>query len=141
MQFRKGDEWDFGTVSFSEEEIIDFAKKYDPLDFHIDREAAQKSVFKGFVASGPHAFHHYYISQWVPLFGKTVIAGLGISEWKFLKPVYPNQKVYCRVTITDVEEFAEKKSAAVEWRFEFKNESGELFQHVNMKVLHKLIQS
>ena len=138
--FVQGNKYDFGTISFSEEEIIKFAKQYDPLDFHINREAAQKSIFKGFVASGPHAFHFFYISKWIPLFGKTVMAGLGISEWKFLKPVYPEQKVHCMVTIDGVEEFPEKNSTAVNWRFEFKNDKGEMFQHLNMKVLHSTIQ-
>jgi acyl dehydratase len=135
--FIKGKQYDFGTISFSEEEIIDFASKYDPLDFHIYKDAAQKSIFKGFVASGPHVFHFYYINKWIPLVGKSVIAGLGINDWKFLKPVYPDQKIHCTVTIDDVEEFPEKKSAAVDWKFEFQNERGELFQHLNMKVLHR----
>jgi acyl dehydratase len=137
MQFRNGEYYDFGTVSFSEDEIIDFAKNYDPLEFHINREAAQKSIFKGLVTSGPHVFHFYYINKWIPLFGKSVLAGLGISEWKFLKPVYVNQRVHCTVTITEVEPFPEKNSTDVNWRFEFKNENGELFQHLNMKVLHR----
>jgi acyl dehydratase len=66
-----------------------------------------------------------------------VMAGLGISDWKFLKPIYPEQKVHCIVTIEGVEKFPEKKSAAVNWRFEFKNDKGEMFQHLNMKVLHR----
>ncbi|HLG33562.1 MAG TPA: MaoC/PaaZ C-terminal domain-containing protein [Bacteroidia bacterium] len=135
--FIQGTKYDFGIISFSEEEIISFAKLYDPLEFHINKEAAQKSIFKGFVASGPHAFHFFYINCWIPLFGKTVMAGLGISEWKFFKPIYPEQKVHCIVTITDVEEFPEKKSAAVNWEFEIKNEKEELFQYLNMKVLHR----
>ena len=138
--FIRGTNYDFGKISFSEEEIIAFAKNYDPLDFHINKEAAKKSIFKGFVASGPHAFHYYYINKWIPLFGKTVLAGLGINDWKFLKPIYPNQQIYCAVTIDDAEQFPEKKSAAVTWNFEFKDDEGNLFQHLNMKVLHKTIQ-
>ena len=138
MRFRQGDVFDLGAISFSEEEIVDFASKYDPLDFHINKEAALKSIFKGFVASGPHPFHFYYINKWIPLFGSTVMAGLGINDWKFMKPVYPNQYFLCIVTIDEVEEFPEKKSAAVNWKFEFKNKEGELFQNLNMKVLHRI---
>ncbi|MBK5286391.1 MAG: hypothetical protein JJE25_13410 [Bacteroidia bacterium] len=134
-----GTKYDFGQVSFSEDEIINFASKYDPLDFHIDREVALNSIFKGFVASGPHAFHFFYINKWIPLFGKTVLAGLEIVHWQFLKPIYPEQKIYGIVTVENIEEFKEKKSAAVTWKFEFKNTDGELFQHLNMKVLHRII--
>ena len=140
MNFSKGDTHDLGSIRFSEEEIIQFAKKYDPLEFHINREAALKSIFKGYVASGPHAFHYFYTQKWIPLFGKTVLAGLEMNHWQFLKPIYPNQQIYCSAYVEDVVEFPEKKSAVVNWKFELKNDNGELFQHLNMKVLHKTIQ-
>lgn len=39
-------------VTITDEAIIDFSLKYDPQYFHLDREAAQKSIFGGLVASG-----------------------------------------------------------------------------------------
>jgi acyl dehydratase len=45
---------DIGIVTLSEQDIIDYAKLNDPLDFHIDRKAAAASIFKGFVASGSY---------------------------------------------------------------------------------------
>src|SRR3954447_6844386 len=41
-----------GTATVSEAEIIEFASKYDPQPFHIDRAAAAHSIFGGLVASG-----------------------------------------------------------------------------------------
>ena len=43
-----------GTHLFTPEEIIAFAKKYDPQPFHVDAEAARASVFGGLCASGWH---------------------------------------------------------------------------------------
>ncbi|MCK1977932.1 hypothetical protein LNK15_12930, partial [Jeotgalicoccus huakuii] len=43
-----------GSYTFTAEEIIDFARKYDPQPFHLDSEAAKKSVFGGLCASGWH---------------------------------------------------------------------------------------
>ncbi len=43
-----------GTHTFTEDEIIAFAKKYDPQSFHIDPEAAKASMFGGLIASGWH---------------------------------------------------------------------------------------
>lgn len=40
--FSAGDEFDFGTVVFTEEDIIRFATAYDPLDFHLSKEAARQ---------------------------------------------------------------------------------------------------
>ena len=39
-----------GTHTFTEDEIIAFARKYDPQTFHIDPEAAKASLFGGLIA-------------------------------------------------------------------------------------------
>ncbi len=41
-----------GSYTFTEENIIAFAKKYDPQPFHIDKEAAALSPYGGIIASG-----------------------------------------------------------------------------------------
>jgi acyl dehydratase len=43
-----------GTHVFTPQEIIDFARRYDPQPFHIDAEAARNSVLGGLCASGWH---------------------------------------------------------------------------------------
>ncbi len=44
----------FETASrtLSEDEVIDFARAYDPQPFHIDPEAARASIYGGIIASG-----------------------------------------------------------------------------------------
>ena len=49
-----GTKREIGSYTFKEDEIIAFAKKYDPQPFHIDPEAAAKSVYGGIIASGWH---------------------------------------------------------------------------------------
>ena len=49
-----GQVFDFGTLAFTEAEIIAFARLYDPQPFHLDPEAAQSSLFGTLVASGLH---------------------------------------------------------------------------------------
>jgi len=55
--FLTGKEYHLGKIVLTEQEIIDFAKLVDPLDFHTDKAAAEKSHFKGLVASGAHLFY------------------------------------------------------------------------------------
>src|ERR1041385_1038635 len=112
---------DLGRKKFSEEEIIDFAMRYDPLDFHISIESARKSIFKTLVSSGPHPFHHFYKNHWIPRFGKTVLAGIGLDNWRFLKPVRVNEEVHCTTKIIELIRHEEKKSATIRWKFEFLN--------------------
>jgi acyl dehydratase len=45
-----------GPYIVSKNEIIEFAKKFDPQPFHIDEEAAARSVFAGLTASSAHTF-------------------------------------------------------------------------------------
>lgn len=43
-----------GPVSVTEEDIIAFARSFDPQPFHMDPEAARDSLFRGLAASGWH---------------------------------------------------------------------------------------
>ena len=52
--FRLGEIVDLGSYTFEPEAIKAFARKYDPQPFHVDEEAARKSVFGGLCASGWH---------------------------------------------------------------------------------------
>ena len=51
---RIGGRRDLGTYTFTEEEIVRFAKKDDPQPFHVDPDAAKNSIFGGLIASGWH---------------------------------------------------------------------------------------
>jgi acyl dehydratase len=134
---KEGQKLDLGIVTLSEQEIIDFAKAFDPLDFHTDREAGKRSMFKSIVASGPHIFTLVHRVQWIPRFGHTVIAGLEVTNWKFLKPVYPGHPIGSSVTALRIKPNPDKGYAAVTWLYEFKNENNEFVQTLEMTVLHK----
>ena len=49
-----GVSYEFGEFVVSEEDIIDFAKQFDPQYFHVDPYKAQSSQFGGLIASGWH---------------------------------------------------------------------------------------
>jgi len=49
-----GQEFAFGRVAMPLEEILDFARRWDPQPFHIDAEAAAAGPFGGLIASGLH---------------------------------------------------------------------------------------
>jgi acyl dehydratase len=45
---------ELGSRTVSEEEIISYATQFDPQPFHIDKVAAEDSIFGGVIASGWH---------------------------------------------------------------------------------------
>ncbi len=44
--------YEYGSITVTEAEIIDFARRYDPQDIHVDPEAAAHGNFGGLIASG-----------------------------------------------------------------------------------------
>jgi acyl dehydratase len=52
--WRPGETVEIGTHTFTREEIVDFAREFDPQPFHLDEAAAEKSLFGGLAASGWH---------------------------------------------------------------------------------------
>jgi acyl dehydratase len=135
--FIVGKKYDLGTVVLSEQDIIDFAKIFDPLSLHVDKAAAQKTIFKDIIASGPHIFNLIYRREWLPRFGETVICGMGVSNWKFVKPVYAEQLIKAELTILSINPEAGQNARGVTWLFEFKNQKGEMVQLLEMEVMHK----
>jgi acyl dehydratase len=49
-----GEVRDLGAHTFERDDIIAFAKQFDPQPFHIDEQAGRASLFKGLAASGWH---------------------------------------------------------------------------------------
>jgi len=52
--FVPGDVYVTDPVEVTEEEVLEFARRYDPQPFHLDREAAERGPFGELVASGWH---------------------------------------------------------------------------------------
>jgi acyl dehydratase len=93
-----------GPYFVSKNEIIEFAKKYDPQPFHIDEEAAARSVFAGLTASSAHTF-----SILISLLVKTqpsllVLARLGWDELRLPTAVRPGDELDLEVAVVEKRE-------------------------------------
>jgi acyl dehydratase len=92
----------FGTITVKDEEIIEFATRYDPQVFHTDPSAARKTVYGGLVASGWHTaamamrlLVEHYLSP------SSSMGSPGVDELRWLKPVRPGDRLSVRVTIAE----------------------------------------
>lgn len=100
--FHAGQELDLGSYTFSESEIIAFARQFDPQPFHVDHEAAKASHFGGLVASGWHTCSALMRQMVDQLLIKSVSHGSpGIDEIRWLKPVRPGDTVRMRMHVLD----------------------------------------
>ena len=92
----------FGTILVTEEEIIGFARRYDPQIFHTDPSAARKTIYGGLVASGWHTaamvmrlIVEHYLSR------AASVGSPGVDELRWLKPVLPGDKLSVRVSVLE----------------------------------------
>ena len=83
------------AVQISEDDIKQFATKFDPQPFHLDDEPAQKTFFKGLVASGWHtAALAMSLAVKTRPFGPHPLIGLGVDGLRWMLPVRPNDILY-----------------------------------------------
>jgi len=79
-----------GRYEVSAEEIVAFAREYDPQPHHLDDEAAKKTVLGGLAASGWHVCAMAMRLIVDGLVGKAAAQGAaGVEECRWLKPVRP----------------------------------------------------
>jgi len=98
-----GAETDFGTYAVTREEVLEFARKYDPQLFHLSDEAAAKTHFGRLSASGWHtaAMTMAVIARKVVAEEQAGLGSPGIDELRWLKPVYPGDTLHVRGRIVD----------------------------------------
>ncbi len=90
-----GAETDFGSYDVTRDEVIEFARKYDPQPFHLSDEAAAKTHFGRIAASGWHtaAMTMAVIARYVVADEQAGLGSPGIDELRWLKPVYPGDRL------------------------------------------------
>ncbi len=93
---------EYGSLTVTEQEVIDFAVQFDPQSFHIDPAAAKDGPFGGLIASGWHTvalmmklFAEHYLSTVASL------GSPGVDELRWLKPVRPGDSLRLRVHTLD----------------------------------------
>jgi acyl dehydratase len=121
-----GHVYEFGSISVSEADIIDFAKKFDPQDFHTDPEKAKSSRFGGLIASGWHTvglamrlFVDHFVSHVASL------ASPGTDEVRWPNPVRPDDTLRIRVTILEARVTSKQDRGLVRAKLEAFNQKDE----------------
>ena len=98
-----GKETFFGSYEVTREEVLDFARKYDPQPFHLSDEEAAKTHFGRLAASGWHtaAMTMAVIARYVVEDKQAGLGSPGIDELRWLKPVYPGDRLTVTGTVVE----------------------------------------
>ncbi|MEO7602572.1 MAG: MaoC family dehydratase [Sphingomicrobium sp.] len=98
-----GSERVFGTYHVTREEILEFARKYDPQPFHLSDEAAAKTHFGRLAASGWHtaAMTMRVLVDCLSAERQAGLGSPGVDELRWLKPVHPDDTLTVSGKIVD----------------------------------------
>ena len=101
--FEVGQRFTTASATLTEEEIIAFARQWDPQYFHIDKAAAQASAYGGIIASG---FHTLVTSSrlWLAagVINPASMGSPGMEEVRWLQPVRPGDALRVEAEVLEV---------------------------------------
>ena len=97
-----GSIFEYGEVRVEEAEILEFARRFDPQDMHVDPEKAASGRFGGLIASGWHTgamMMRLLADKFLPK--NASLASPGIDELRWLQPVRPGDVLRIRVSVLE----------------------------------------
>jgi acyl dehydratase len=124
-----GDRFKSEPLPVREKEVIEFAHKFDPQMFHLDRKSAERTIFKGLIASGWHT-----AAMTMRLFVRTLnftegAIGLGVDELRWPKAVRPGDVLTVETEIVDLRPSRSKPNyGIIRLRNVTTNQRGEIVQ-------------
>jgi acyl dehydratase len=110
--FQPGDAAETPAREVTRDEIVAFAREFDPQPFHVDEQAAQRSIYGGLIASGwhtaaicmrmvvDHSLHSGRGEAGARASGS--LGSPGVDELRWLKPVRPGDRLTVRIEVLEV---------------------------------------
>ena len=126
--FSVGDTFVTEEVEVTAEDIVEYARRYDPQPFHLDPEAARESIYGGLIASGFHIFSM--------AFGAIARTGIfegggqgspGIHDVRWVSPARPGDTLHTGIEVLDKRLSRTRADRGyVTMRFDTRNQHGDL---------------
>jgi len=100
--YTTGEEVRAPGVTLTEADVIEFAFRYDPQPFHIDKTAAEHSIYGGLIASGWQvAILAFRMLVQTGLFGRGSLGSPGLDAVRWHLPVRPGDTIYPVATVAE----------------------------------------
>ncbi|WP_420566715.1 MaoC family dehydratase [Thalassovita sp.] len=89
-----------GTRQIPLEEMLEFAKKYDPQPFHISEEAAKDTIYGGLIGSGFQTMVvGFLLTLDANIWNEASLGSPGIDNLRWLKPVRPGDTLQVKAEV------------------------------------------
>lgn len=104
-----GERFETAEVAVTAEDIVAFARDYDPQPVHLDAEAARDSIFHGLAASGWHtAALTMRLMVAARFLGDTPLVGLGVEDLRWPRAVRPGDRLRAAIEVLERKESRSK---------------------------------
>jgi acyl dehydratase len=120
----------FGPIAVDREDVLSFARRYDPQPFHLDEEAAARTHFGHLAASGWHTcamMMAAMVERWqqVPGWQEHSLGAMGIDELRWRRPVYPGDILRgTSELIAKIESRSRAEMGIIKWHTQLFNQDG-----------------
>jgi len=131
-----GDQFKSEPLEVTERQVVEFAHKFDPQMFHLTRKRAERTVFKGLIASGWHT-----AAMTMRLFVQTLnftegAIGLGVDELRWPNPVRPGDSLRVETEILELRPSRSKPDyGIIRLRNVTTNQGGEIVQTMTASAM------
>ncbi|HEX6001165.1 MAG TPA: MaoC/PaaZ C-terminal domain-containing protein, partial [Hyphomicrobiaceae bacterium] len=143
-----GETIELGSHTFGRDEIIEFARAFDPQPFHLDEEAAKTSLFGGLCASGWQTAAHFIrliVTSRAQILAETAAKGArlpvygpspGFRDLRWPKPVFVGDTVTYRIRLVEkIDMKSRPKRGLLASAVQGRNQKGEIVFAVNSLIL------
>lgn len=137
-EFELGQRFQCQSIKVSQEEMIEFATKYDPHPIHVDSEFSENTMFEELISSGFLTLSSAW-GQWIRLdtFGEEFIVGAGMDYVKFTAPVKKNDVLTTVVEVVGLKPSSDPKRGKITIAFTVTNQLGEVVMLTQIKAYLK----
>ena len=128
----------FGRYEVTREEIVEYARQFDPQPFHLDEEAARQSLFGGLIASGWHTgamFIRMVCDGMIA--GNATVGAKGFDDLRWIKPVRPGDVLSVESEVREKIEGRRPDIGTVKIESRVSNQRGEVVMSLVSLVLYR----
>lgn len=137
--FAVGDHFDLGSYVLSKEEIIAYAREFDPQPFHLDEEAARASMLGGLCASGWHGCAILMRLFYEGLLKSSASMGSGgVDEVRWVKPIFPGTLTGALTVTAARRSRSRPEMGILSGAFTLANEAGDVLMRMNGTFLQEV---
>jgi acyl dehydratase len=112
--FSPGMVFEFGDYLMSEQEIVSFARAYDPQPYHLRRDPGPQAAVNELIASGWHtcaATMRMMVDHFNP--PETILPAGGVDSLRWLRPVRPGDRLRVKLTVLETRPSASKPDRGI----------------------------